>query len=62
MNKHSTQAGKALRDKHAEAWTKLHEIAKDLPRREWKPYVVPRALREAMKRVEEYKALPSRFV
>jgi hypothetical protein len=61
VNKHGTQAGKALRDKLAEARTKLHEMTKDLPQREWKPYVVPQAMREAMKRVEEYKALPSRF-
>ena len=61
MNKHGTQAAKALRDKLAEARTKLYEMTKDLPQREWKAYVVPQAMREAMKRVEEYKALPSRF-
>ena len=62
MNKHGTQTGKALRDKLAEARTKLHEIAKDLPQREWKPYVVPQAMLNQMKRVEEYKTLPSRLV
>jgi len=62
MNKHGTQTGKALRDKLTESRTKLHEIAKDLPQREWKPYVVPQAMLNQMKRVEEYKTLPSRLV
>jgi len=62
MNKHATQTGKVLRDKFAEAQTKLHEIAKNLPQRVWKPYVVPQAMLNQMKRIEEYKALPSRLV
>ena len=62
MNRHGTQTGKALRDKLTESRTKLHEIAKDLPQREWKPYVVPQAMLNQMKRVEEYKTLPSRLI
>ena len=62
MNKHATPSNKQRLDKLAEARRKLKEVAKGLPRREWRPYVMPQLMREAMKRVEEYKALPSRLV
>lgn len=37
----------------------LSTIAKGLPVREFVPYKVPQSMRDALKRVEEFKAIPS---